>query len=166
MPLWSSSYIMSNGTRLSIGGNETNSSSLSVRPSSLLSIFLLKGYLIDVIESDTTGAALRSARAAGGDVGQWKAWIGENADSIWQHGACVPPTSVGVGAQIQVPALFGYRFRGPCSWAFGGPTATTQTSALDAFTAAAEWGTPGPLLGSERGREGTERHYDSVFGIL
>jgi hypothetical protein len=111
--------------------------------SPLFPLFLLEGYLIDVIESDTTGAALRAARAAGGDVDQWKAWIGENADSIWQYGACVPPASVGVGAQIQVPALFGYRFRGPCSWAFGGPTATTQTSALDAFTAAAaagEWG--------------------------
>ena len=35
----------------------------------------------------------------------------------------------------EVPALFGFRFAGPCAQSQAGPTATTQTAALDLFTA-------------------------------
>ena len=53
--------------------------------------------------------------------------------------ACLDQVAVGAGAAVQVPALFGDLWAGPCSWSFGGPTATTQSAAIDVFTAAG-WG--------------------------
>ena len=92
-------------------------------------------YFVRAVEGD--GDALAVVRAAGGNASRWRGYVGENADSIWAHAACVPPTPLGAGQSLEVPALFGFRWTGPCSYAFGGPTATSQTAAIDVFVAQA-----------------------------
>jgi len=92
-------------------------------------------YLLDVIQGDTTGAAQAAVRDGGGSVKLWQSYIAENAHSIWHNAACAPVVPLAVGSVMHTPPLFGYIWTGPCSWAFGGPTATTQTAALDVFTA-------------------------------
>ena len=87
------------------------------------------------VEGD--GDALAVVRAAGGNTTRWRGYVGENADTIWANAACVPPTPLGAGQSLEVPALFGFRWMGPCSYAFGGPTATSQTASIDVFVAAA-----------------------------
>jgi hypothetical protein len=96
-------------------------------------------YLIDSVvraHGGDTAAAAAAIAAAGGNLSTWHARVYANADSIWERAACAPHVPLAVGAAVRVPALFGFLWRGPCSWAFGGPSATTQTSALDVFTAA------------------------------
>ena len=92
-------------------------------------------YFVRAVEAD--GDALAVVRAAGGNTSRWRGYVGENADSIWAHAACVPPTPLGAGNSLEVPALFGFRWMGPCHHAFGGPSATSQTAAIDVFVAAA-----------------------------
>jgi len=96
-------------------------------------------YFIDVAASHSSATYI--IQAAGGSLDRWRLYIEENAESIWSKAACVDDTPLGVGARITMPALFGYRFVGPCSWAFGGPSATTQSAAIDVFVSAyfASW---------------------------
>ena len=97
-------------------------------------------YLIDDVVSAHGGsetAAEHAIAAAGGNLTTWRARLAANAASIWDLAACAPPGSYVPGAALVVPPLFGFRWMGPCSWAFGGPTATTQTAAIDAFVSAA-----------------------------
>ena len=92
-------------------------------------------YLVDVL--DASGERGQAAIAkAGGNLTAWRAWIVTNGDSIWRRAACVAPAAVSADASVQVPPLFGYEWLGPCAWAFGGPSATTQSVALDVFVAA------------------------------
>lgn len=87
--------------------------------------------------------ASKAVHAAGGNFSAWRERIAVNARSIWSSAACAPLTPLAPGTVIKVPPLFGYLWRGPCTWAFGGASSTTQTAALDVFTAAAEaaaWG--------------------------
>ena len=96
-------------------------------------------YLIDAVLHASGGSedkAQAAVAAAGGNLSQWRARITRNAEAIWENAACARELSYSVGAALEVPALFGYRFLGPCAWAFGGPSATTQTQALDVFVAA------------------------------
>lgn len=95
-------------------------------------------YLIEtVIETAGSEEAAQAAIAtAGGNLTEWRQRIAVNAATIWQNAACVRAIPNEVGATVAVPPLFGYLWRGPCSWAFGGPSATTQTSALDVFISA------------------------------
>ena len=101
------------------------------------------GYLIEQVllaHGGDEGAAQRAVSAAGGNLTAWRARIRVNGHSIWAKAACPPSEPLQAGSQLAVPALFGYRWMGPCSWAFGGSSATTQTAALDVFTAAAATG--------------------------
>ena len=93
-------------------------------------------YLIEAINQDAAGRKLVQP-AHGTDTRPWQAFIQTNARSIWQNAACAAVVPMSVGAVVKTPPLFGYIWKGPCSWAFGGPTATTQTAAIDVFTAAA-----------------------------
>ena len=97
-------------------------------------------YLIDIVVdaagSEEDAQAAVAAAGCGANLTTWRQRIGVNAQTIWQHAACVRATPYEVGASVTIPPLFGYLWRGPCSWAFGGPSATTQTSALDVFVAA------------------------------
>eukprot|EP00746_Dinoflagellata_sp_MGD_P018579 gnl/MRDRNA2_/MRDRNA2_143077_c0_seq1.p1 gnl/MRDRNA2_/MRDRNA2_143077_c0~~gnl/MRDRNA2_/MRDRNA2_143077_c0_seq1.p1 ORF type:complete len:453 (-),score=74.12 gnl/MRDRNA2_/MRDRNA2_143077_c0_seq1:18-1376(-) len=93
-------------------------------------------YFLDVIVGDKTGNAQRIVHRAGGNTDEWQTAIQENADSIWTKAACLPPEPMRADAKTTIPALFGYLWRGPCSWAFGGPSATTQSAALDVFISA------------------------------
>lgn len=92
-------------------------------------------YLIDVIDAAGEPGRVTVAKA-GGNLTMWRAWIVANSDSIWRRAACLAPMAVSADASVQVPPLFGYEWLGPCAWAFGGPSATTQSAALDVFTSA------------------------------
>ena len=82
-----------------------------------------------------------AAAAAGLSTATIRRIIAENADSIWDRAACAAPVAAtSPGSVMTTPPLFGDLWRGPCAWAFGGPTATTQTGAIDVFTAAAAVG--------------------------
>ena len=97
-------------------------------------------YLIDDVLKAHGGSeadAQKAIAAAGSNLAVWRERLRANAASVWDHAACTPPQAFAPGQQLVVPALFGYRWQGPCSWAFGGATATTQTAAIDAFLAAA-----------------------------
>ena len=72
--------------------------------------------------------AHEAVRAAGGAPDEWRRAIGENADSVWTRAACAEPEPTGAGSTARTPALFGYLWRGPCSYAFAGPSATTQVA--------------------------------------
>ena len=77
-----------------------------------------------------------------------------NAESLWSSAACLPPSvTAGVGATVTVPALFGFKWAGPCSQELYGPSATTQTAALDVLTAAVRQACSGG--GGGGGGEGT-----------
>lgn len=96
-------------------------------------------YLINTVLRAHGGdetAAQRAVSAAGGNLTEWRARIAVNGRSIWAKAACAPSTPMQPGKAVEVPPLFGYLWRGPCAWAFGGASATTQTAALDVFTAA------------------------------
>ena len=99
-------------------------------------------YLIDSVLRAHNGSEVEAQRAiagAGGNLTLWRERTRANADAIWQHAACVPPSKTLTPGNrlIVVPALFGWRWLGPCTSAFGGASATTQTAALDVFSAAA-----------------------------
>ena len=97
-------------------------------------------YLIDDVARAHRGdeaAAQHAVAQAGANLSEWRRRVAANGASIWRHAACVASVPLSPGANVTVPALFGYLWRGPCSWAFGGASATTQTAALDVFTAAA-----------------------------
>ena len=98
-------------------------------------------YLIDQVRlahGGSEAAAQKAVVAAGGNLSLWREHIVRNAESIWDTAACAAPQPLTPGStQLKVPALFGFLWTGPCAWAFGGPTATTQTAALDVFVAAA-----------------------------
>ena len=96
-------------------------------------------YLIDQVVEGSGGseeAAQSAVSHAGGNLTQWRELLARNGASIWETAACAPSVALVPGATVQIRPLFGYLWVGPCSWAFGGPTATTQTAALDAFIAA------------------------------
>ena len=95
-------------------------------------------YLINAVvgASGSEGKAQEAVARAGGNLTVWRDRIARNAAVIWQRAACVPPQPYSPGASVTIPPLFGYLWMGPCAWAFGGPSATTQTSALDVFLAA------------------------------
>ena len=97
-------------------------------------------YLIDQVMEASGGseaAAQKAVASAGGNLSTWREHIVRNGISIWDHAACASPQRLTPGkAALSIPALFGFLWTGPCSWAFGGPTATTQTAALDVFVAA------------------------------
>ena len=92
-------------------------------------------YFLDVIDHAGPQAE-QAVRAAGGAMADWRLAIQENADSIWSRAACAEPGPTSAGSTARTPALFGYLWRGPCSYAFAGPSATTQVGAIDVFTAA------------------------------
>ena len=100
------------------------------------------GYLMErvVSASGSEAAAHEAVAAAGGNLSEWRGFVALNARSIWELAACAPPTPLTPGTMVTVPALFGFLWMGPCSWAFGGPTATSQSAALDVFVAAAAMG--------------------------
>ena len=95
-------------------------------------------YLVDAVLDAGGGSedkAQAAIAAAGGNLTIWRRRIAQNADTIWEKAACARAVPYAVGAAVEVPPLFGYLWTGPCAWAFGGPSATTQTSALDVFVA-------------------------------
>ena len=95
-------------------------------------------YLIDIVVqySGSEAAAQATVAAAGGNLTMWREHIIRNGAAIWEHAACAKAKPYSPGDTIEVTPLFGYLWLGPCSWAFGGPSATTQTSALDVFVSA------------------------------
>ena len=62
--------------------------------------------------------------------------IARTAPWLLLGAACAEPGPTSAGSTARTPALFGYLWRGPCSYAFAGPSATTQVGAIDVFTAA------------------------------
>ena len=95
-------------------------------------------HQVRLAHGGSEAAAQKAVVAAGGNLSLWREHIVRNAESIWDTAACAAPQPLTPGStQLKVPALFGFLWTGPCAWAFGGPTATTQTAALDVFVAAA-----------------------------
>lgn len=87
--------------------------------------------------SDPGPGGIASGHREPADTELLRRVIAFNAESIWTRAACLPPSAaVGVGAAIEVPALFGFKWAGPCAQELNGPSATTQTAALDVLTAA------------------------------
>merc|ERR1712224_659911 len=91
-------------------------------------------YLLEIVDGASSDVSDSSDDSE--DLAFIRSALHHNADSLWTKGACLPPSlTASVGASVEVPALFGFRFGGPCSQSQGGPTATSQTAALDVFTA-------------------------------
>ena len=88
-------------------------------------------YYLQALASNSTAAA-----AVGGRTLQqrYAAAVSRQARSLWETAACLPLVPVAVGAAVQLPALFGSRWVGPCSGTAGSPSAATQSSALDAMS--------------------------------
>lgn len=92
-------------------------------------------YFFEVLRASPD--AQNAIKSTGLDLATLRQYVRDNADSIWDTAACAAPVAAtSPGTTLTTPAIFGDLWRGPCSWAFGGPTATSQTGALDVFMAA------------------------------
>ena len=87
------------------------------------------------VQSDLDVARGFAAVFSERDLEAFRAFIAANAESLWTKDACAPSVPFSAGQRVEIPALFGNTWLGPCAAAIGSPSATAQASAMDALIA-------------------------------